>query len=77
MIYLVNTSIMQKELLRKIKKLESKKQRNESKIKNFESENKKIVAELKRMYEINERFEKANDDVLNILANEESLEHPV
>ena len=77
MIYLVNYLIMQKELLKKIKKLESKKQRNESKIKNFELENKKIVAELKRMYEINERFEKANDDVLNILANEESLEHPV
>ena len=68
---------MQKKLLREIEKLESKKQRNESKIKNFELENKKIITELKKMYEIKDRFEKANDDVLNLLANEESMEHPV
>ena len=75
--YLVKYLIMQKKLLREIEKLESKKQRNESKIKNFELENKKIITELKKMYEIKDRFEKANDDVLNLLANEESLEHPV
>ena len=68
---------MQKKLLREIEKLESKKQRNESKIKNFELENKKIITELKKMYEIKDRFEKANDDVLNLLANEECMEHPV